>query len=244
MERHSEVRDLTETDARNFEAVYASVGAAAVLPDDVAGLYKMHYIVIAPRLPDPQAQFAGALYVDCRKHLVLGAISLFRRHSAQAFRETRAAVEAAGIAHAIRMDPENFRIFKDDKGSEESRRAAQNRFTSRRLFPPEIPELASLKRCYDKASELSHSNRRTLLPHLNLSQGIFSYQDIRQEDIPLLVTNYLLWLCFAHLAILEAADVVFKDVNGDLEKFRNKLKHVGEKVAQFARSVRSGTSPG
>ena len=233
MERDSEVRTLTETDARNFDVVYKCLGPAATLPDDVAKVYTMHYTAIAPHLPDLPAQIAGALYMACKKHLVLGATSLFRRYASQAFRETRCAVEAAGIAHAIRVDPQNYRVFREDKGSGESRKAARARFTSGRLFPPDIPELAALKSCYDRASELSHSNRRTFVPHLHLSEGMFSYQDIQQKDIPRLITNYLIWLCFAHLAILEAAEIVFKDVNCDLEQIQNERQYVGKKLVRF-----------
>jgi hypothetical protein len=233
VELGSEIRALSEADAGNFRVVYASVGAAAILPDDVAGLYKMHYSAIQHRLPDLPAQIAGALYVACRKHLVMGATALFRCYSTQAFRETRTAVEAAGIARAIRADPENFSIFKDDKGSGASRKAARARFTSKLLFPSDVPEFTRLGECYKKASELSHTNRRTLVPNLDLNEQLFSYQDIRQKDIPRLVVNHLLWICFAHITILEAADLVFNDVSGDLESFRNECRYVGERLARF-----------
>lgn len=81
----SEIRSLFEADERNRQAVYASVGAAVAIPDDLVGLYKMHYAAIVSQLSDYPAQIAGALYVACRKHLALGMTSLFRRYSTQAF---------------------------------------------------------------------------------------------------------------------------------------------------------------
>ncbi len=91
-----------------------------------------------------------------------------------------------------------------------------------------------LGKCYKKVSELSHTNRRTFVPNLNLDEQTFSYQDIRQKDIPRLVVNYLLWLCFAHMAILDAADIVFNDVKSDpIKAFRKERTYVGEKLTRF-----------
>lgn len=234
MGKHSEVKSLNETDTKNFSAVYTRIGTAALLPDDVADLYDLHYKAMSQHFPDFTAQIAGALYVNCRKHLVLGVVSLLRRYSSQAFRETRGALESAGIAHAIQVDPESFRILENDKGSGESRKAARNHFTSTRLFPANVPALAKLKKLYEKASELSHSNRRTFAPHLNVRDATFSYQDIRQEDIPRIVTNHLLWISAAHLKILYAADVVFANTNADFTKFKKERKDLGERLDRFA----------
>ena len=142
VDRASEIKTNNEVDIRNFNAVYSALGAAAILPDDVAALYKMHYSAIERRLPDLASEIAGALYVGCHKHLILGVTALFRRYSAQAFRETRAAIEAAGIARAIRVDPENFHVFMEDEGTGKSRKTARERFTSRLLFPAEISQLS------------------------------------------------------------------------------------------------------
>jgi hypothetical protein len=219
-----------DIDEQNRKAVYARIGAAVELPDDLAGLYTLHYTAIESQLPDYPAQIAGALYVACRKHLVLGITSLFRRYSSQAFRETRAAVEAAGVANDIRRDEESFRIFREDR-DEESRKIARQRFTPAKIF---AGELKQLRHYYDKASELSHTNRRTFAPHLNLSQGTFSYQDVSGDDIPKLITNYLIWICTAHLTILEMADLVFPEAEGEVvTKFKAERRALGERVYRF-----------
>jgi hypothetical protein len=227
----SHINSQFEADEQNRKAVRKSIGAAAALPDDLAELYELHYSAIGTQLPDYPAEVAAALYVACRKHLVLGTTALFRRYASQAFRETRAAVEAAGIASAIRRDEESFRIFREDQGSGESRRAARNRFTSGTLFGG---DLARLKDLYDKASERSHTNRRTFGHHLNLSEGTFSYQDLRDEDIPRQVTNYLIWISAAHLTILEVADLVFPDAEGDaVANFKTERQYLGERICRF-----------
>jgi hypothetical protein len=228
--RPSHIKSQFETDEQNRKEVCARIGAAAALPDDLVRLYGLHYSAIATQLPDYPAQIAGTLYVACRKHLVLGITSLFRRYSSQAFRETRTAVEAAGIANAIRLSDESFRIFREDR-DEDSRKAARKRFIPARLF---VGELARLKEYYDKASELSHTNRRTFGPHLNLGEGTFCYQDLRDADIPKLATNYLIWICVAHMTILEMADFIFSDAQGDLVvKFKRERRYLGEKIYRF-----------
>jgi hypothetical protein len=182
----SHINKQFDVDEQNQQAVRRGVGAASALPDDLVELYALHYRAIAAQLPDYPAEVAAGLYVACRKHLVLGTTSLFRRFSSQAFRETRAAIEAAGIAHAIRQNEESFRIFCEDLGSGESRKVARKHFTSTLLF---AGQLVPFKDLYDKASERSHTNRRTLGAHLNFSEGTFSYQDVRDQDIPNLVTH-------------------------------------------------------
>lgn len=219
-----------DVDEQNRKSVSASLGAVIALPDDVAGLYEMHHNTIANQLPDAPAEVAAALYASCRKHLVLGIAALLRCYASQAFRETRAAVEAAGMAGAIRREPENFRIFSEDR-DEESRKRARKRFSSGNLF---VDELTRLKKYYDKSSELSHTNRRTFLPHISRSDRTFSYQDLRQQDIPKLATNYLLWICATHLTILEVADAVFSEVQGGLVmKFRQERRDLGERLSRF-----------
>ena len=219
-----------EADEQNCKAVYASVGAAGTLPDEVVSLYERQYASIARELPNYAAEVAAGLYVACRKHLVLGIASLFRRYSAQAFRETRAAVEAAGIAGAIRRDEESFRIFREDR-DEASRKAARKRFKPATLF---VGEMTRLQTYYDKASELSHTNRRTFGPHVDFGEKTFSYQDLRDQDIPRLAINYLIWICAAHLTILEMADFVFPDARGDLAtRFRAERQYLGEKICRF-----------
>lgn len=224
------IKNQFEADEQNRKAVYARVGAAGALPDDLVGLYETQYAAIANQLPDYAAEVAGALYVACREHLILGVTSLLRCYSSQAFREVRAAVEAAGIANAIRKNEESFRIFREDR-DEASRKAARKRFKPASLF---VGDLARLQNYYEKASELSHTNRRTFGPHVNFAEKTFYYQDLRDHDIPRLAINYLIWICAAHLTILEIADFVFPDAQGELvEKFRAERQYLGEKICRF-----------
>jgi len=91
-----------------------------------------------------------------------------------------------------------------------------------------------LKVLYNKSSELSHANRRTFSPHLHLKKGSFSFQDVRDEDIPRLIVNYLIWICAAHLIILEVADFVFPEGSGDrVARFKRERQDMGEKLTRF-----------
>lgn len=83
---------------------------------------------------------------------------------------------------------------------------------------------------------MSHTNRRTFAPNINAAERTFSFQDIQERDIPELITNYLIWICGAHMEILEAADFVFPEGEGDsIAKFKRERQHVGERLARFNR---------
>ena len=201
------------------------------LPNDIIKLYNSHYDAVRVSFRGKAATLAGLLYVSCCQGLTMAVAALLRRHSSQAFRETRVAIEAAGIAHEITKDPESLKIFADDRGNPESRKAVRHHFKSKTLFREGA---SSLLAAYNKASELSHRNRRSLIRHIDKSEEYFNYQDLSDSDIPLLANNYLLWICSAHVIILEVADCVFSDNTNDaVTGFRNERQLIRERVARF-----------
>jgi len=216
-----------ERDEENRKQVHAVLGYAADLPDDVANLYTAHHNAIASQLPDATAEIAAMLFARCRMHLVLGTTSLLRRFSSPAFRETRSAVEAAGIAYLIRQNPESFRIYQQDK-DETSRKKFKNHFTSSHLF---AAPMDALKEFYDKCSVLSHTNRRTSHPHVDFDKEVFKYQDL---DDPALLMNYLFWTCLSHIEILKVADHVFAGSTGTaIDNFKQERRRIAEKILRF-----------
>ncbi|NDJ12303.1 MAG: hypothetical protein EBY17_14085 [Acidobacteriia bacterium] len=237
LNRDSVIATVNAFDAHNFDQLKEHLNSSALLPDDVVNLYTIHHEAISPLLNTSRARNAAALFVLCQKHLVLGTISLFRLYSAQMFRETRAAVEAAGIAHLIQTDAKSFEVFSQDDGSEAARKLARKTFTSRALYPSSIPQLALLSDFYDTASMLSHTSGITFVRHLSAGQTVgqmkFGYQDIQRENISRELPKQMFWLCNAHLAILMAADVVFAGLDVDLSKFRQKRKDIFERVQRF-----------
>jgi len=225
-------------DVHNFDQVKQFLKYAAMLPDDVAKLYTMHHEAISPHLTTSAARNAGALFVLCQKHLVLGTTALFRLYSAQMFRETRAAVEAAGIAHAIQTDATSFKVFTEDDGSEAARKLARNTFAPRLLFPKATTELSLLGDFYDTASRLSHTSGLTFVRHLSDSPTVgqmkFLYQDMQMQNMERELPKNVFWLCQAHLAILIAADVVFASTTGaDLAKFAQERRDIFQRLNRF-----------
>jgi hypothetical protein len=180
---------------------------------------------------------ATGLYALCLKHLVVGVTSLFRLYSASAWRETRAAVEAAGMAHAIQTNASHFKVFSEDDGSEPTRKLARTTFRSDVIFPKDIPVLKVLKDFYDVASQLSHTNSITFVQHLNNNatpgQQEFAFQDIPRDTIAGQLPKLLFWTCRAHLAILTASDVVFDGLPADLESFNRERTCVFERLDRF-----------
>jgi hypothetical protein len=249
MKRLSDKSVLTivnEYDAENFAKVVEFLDYTALLPEDLGKLYEMHHKAISPHLTTSSLRVAAGLYVLCFKHLALGTASLFRLYSAQAWRETRAAVEAAGVAHAIQTNPDYFKIFKEDDGSEKTRKVVRNTFKSNVLFPSSVPALEALKTYYDIASQLSHTNTISFVQHLGDSategQRSFSFQDIQPENIAAQLPKMLFWTCQSHLAILVAADNVFPELPADMEPFRKQRSEFFQKLNRFSEKHKSSFS--
>ncbi len=71
----SHIQSQFETDELNRKTVWARLGTAATLPDEITDLYALHQAATADQLPDAAAEVAAALYVYCRKHLHPNGIS-------------------------------------------------------------------------------------------------------------------------------------------------------------------------
>jgi len=245
--KNSAIGHANDIDNANFDSITRDLGAMALLPDDVEKLYTQHHDTIGQHLTTVAARTAGALFVLCRKHLVLGASALFRLYSAQMYRESRAAVEAAGIARLIQIDPEALRVFGSDDGSEAARKLARGTFAPKRLFPDSVPEVHVLSEFYDTASRLSHTSGLTFVRHLSQPSTTgdiaFAYQDILADNINRELPIHVLWLCQAHMLILVAADNIFTDVKADLENFKLERAAVFQRLVRF-NAVRESTASG
>lgn len=244
--KDSAISAVNELDKANFENVSKGFGALGLLPDDVEKLYVQFHDAIGPHLLTPEARTAGALFVLCRKHLALGALSLFRLYSAQMYRESRAAVEAAGIARLIQVDPAAFKVFSEDDGSETARRNARKTFAPAALFPKDKPQMHILADFYDTASRLSHTSGLTFVRHLTQPSGgtaRFSYQDIAVNNVPHELPMHLLTLCQTHITILMAADSILADIKADLESFWQERAVVFGRMVRFFEIYRNKTGP-
>ena len=244
--KDSAISEVNELDKANFENVSKGFGALALLPDDVEKLYVQFHEAIGPHLLTPEARTAGALFVLCRKHLTLGALSLFRLYSAQTYRESRAAIEAAGIARLIQVDPAAFKVFSEDDGSEAARRKGRKTFAPAILFPEGNPQMQLLSDFYDTASRLSHTSGMTFVRHLTQPSGgtaRFSYQDIAVNNVPHEFPMHLLTLCQTHLSILMAADGIFADIKADVASFQEERAVVFGRMVRFFEIYRNKTGP-
>jgi hypothetical protein len=238
--KDSRIVQVNSHDANNFEAAKRQLGYATLLPDDVLKLYELQENLFdSARSPGP-AQMASGLYTLCSKHLILGTLALLRLHSGQACRETRAAVESAGIAYVIQKNPEMYEIFLNDDGSDEAaRKRARNAFKTSVIFPANEPLIHQLLPFYDEASHLSHTNHMTFLQHVSSrkagSQKVtFNYQDISPDSVQSMLPTMLFWLCLAHLFILQATNVVFKGLRKpDVDRFNKECRLVCDRIRRF-----------
>jgi hypothetical protein len=233
----SELAIVEGMDRDNFSGISRECAEAVRFADGVHGLYVMHSDAIDPYLVTVQHKAAAALFIVCRKHLVLGALSLMRLYSAQMYRESRAAVEAAGVARLIVNDMAAFRIFSSDDGTPAAAKKARETFKTKILFPQTVPILKTLYDHYDLASRLSHTSGLTFLRHIvtNPEPGsaLFTYQDIHKDHLKRDVVQHFLWLCMAHLSILISADDTFGSVKARLEEFRRGRAALFSRLAQF-----------
>jgi len=235
--KESIVRVLNDADTHNIEVSFTVLGQMADLPDQIDALYGALNEALKPLMNTEAAQCAGLLYASARTHLATGAIALYRLHASQMSRETRSAVEAAGIARLIQSDKESFEIFLADWDDEQARRAAKNRFTSARLFPKTEADMAPLGEFYAANSDLSHTNRFTLFEHVSLEEDSgnarFSTQDIKHD--PGELKKRLSWMCMAHLGVIVAAQGTFK--TADFSKIIPEGRYLWGRVQRLAESV-------
>lgn len=100
--------------------------------------------------------------------------------------------------------------------------------------------MAVLKKEYDLASNLAHTNRMTYAQHLSVGEGgkgKFTFQDIPKAKINSLLPTYLLWMCHVHVAVLHCVDLTFAGFKSELSDFRHERKYVGDRIKRFRDSL-------
>ena len=233
----SPLDELRQTDENNYALWRKTYENECRIIDDLVACYDTYSKALRSLAISPSQELARAIICGvCRKHLVLGAVALLRRHGAMMHRETRSAVEAAGIAHAIQGSREMLEIFlEDDTKSDHQKlkkKTAKYIFKPETIFPHDIPCLKKLDEFYRTASARSHNNVTSFA--LSVAKGIkgktyIATQDIHSERHFLV---YCLWLCFAHIAILETGDIIFPN-SPDLYKFKCDRQYIAQKVVRF-----------
>ena len=140
------------------------------------------------------------------------------------FRETRAAVEAAGLAFCTMKHKDMLQILLADVGTPETREAVKKPFTQKRIFPKDKRVFRRLGNDYDYCSCRAHSNMAGLASHLTKEGGNrfnIVTQDIQTEQAVTLIPLFLISLWFSHLHILTSVDESFEHlpVTHELEAF-------------------------
>lgn len=232
------VDGLNVQDLHNYSESKKLLGPSSALADDLLKAYAIHDKALTPALRTRAQKIAAVLMHGlCQTHLVVGATCLFRLHTASAFRETRAALEVAGIAYAIQHNPGSLEIFLADEGEDaNARRAAQKTFKPENIFPYSHPLLKVLGNSYKLASQLSHTNSLTLRRHFGEQKPdrvMFHHQDVDPKEAPVHLPKLFFWLCMSHLSILSLLDTVFDDAHYDLTAFRREREYVLDKFCRF-----------
>jgi hypothetical protein len=233
--KESPISKLNRDDFEHFERLADFLGALGRLPDDLHMLYHKLHATLQPSLAVARRQdrVAGVLYTFCHKHLALATVMTLRMYMTPAARETRAAVECAGIARKICEDEHAFEVFRNGQAETKAANVFKQTFSSGNMFPQQDHLLRPLKKFYADASRFSHLNPTTLLQHLNpgvtADQMNVRFQDLRDKE----VGWFVIWTCHAHIAILYLATRTFFAVGADLRKFAEELEAVSERLSRF-----------
>ncbi|MFZ0589610.1 MAG: hypothetical protein WAM39_03955 [Bryobacteraceae bacterium] len=245
-QRTSPLDELRAQDEHNYKEIRKAFENETLIADDVVRAYDLYRKAVEPHLANERMRVASAIVGGiCGQHLIRGALSLFRLHSAQMFRETRSAVEAAGIAHAIQHDEKKLQIFLQDEGRPEQRRKARSTFRPRIIFPDDQPLLKILNDHYEVASLRSHTNVLNFVLHLSKSDEPgrlhIHAQDIPRKRLPQDFPLLLFWLCQAHVSILCCVEIIFPGLPStkQMSDFFHEHRYIFEKVQRFNQNHQS-----
>jgi hypothetical protein len=219
------IDDLKTKDDENYAQISIIFKTEIDLINDLVDLYELCGIALKPHLKDVGARIAGALVFGMgRNHLVRGTLSLSRAHAAPMFRETRSAVEAAGMACCVMKHDDMRDVLLADVGTRETRAAMKKTFTQKRIFPKEKKVFRQLRSDYDYCSWRAHTNMASFMTHIGRTdegQAALQVQDIRSGTATGEVALYFMHLLLSHLHILTSVDESFDhfDVTEKLEEF-------------------------
>ncbi len=236
-----EISAINDNDEKNYKLVREGIGDAAYFPDAVLGVYAGQHELLVRLLQTDQEKHAGALLFGlCIKHLVTGANNLFRGHAGVMYRETRGAIEAAGLAHRLLNDKRTFDTYLADQEYDEvARQAFKDQTRRNQLFPQNAPKIIQkLGEHYDYASKKAHTNRMNFLRNVAYSEakGLseMNLRDFAQENIIPKLPLELGWMCGVHLDILLASClVIFKHPSVDFSEIIDIQNEVWKRLAAF-----------
>ena len=168
-----ELSFIKDHDEQNYRLVREGIGDAAYFPDAVLGIYAGQHELLVQHLQSNQEKHAGALLFGlCVKHLVTGANNLFRGQAGVMYRETRGAVETAGLAYRVLNDTKAFEVYlADHEHDKTARQAFREQTRSKQLFPNTAPAIVQkLGEHYNHASQKAHTNRMNFLRNIGYSK--------------------------------------------------------------------------
>lgn len=249
MPTYSAIADVSKVDEHNSKQILKFFNAECQILDDIANCYHLcGKLLGSSAATQAEALARSFIFGLCRNHLILGGISLIRCHSAMMFRETRIAIETAGTAHAIQTNSEMLEIFLDNDQNlkqRDNKKKVKNAFRPQNLFPHNIPLLKALDDLYRQASSRGHMNMVSFVLHLArnrdkettevLTQDM--HEDRARHELPL----ELIWLCMAHIAILDTCDIIFPGIvsTPQMKPFVDERLYLKGKVLRFRQKHKS-----
>lgn len=244
-----ELSVINDHDEQNYRLVREGIGDAAYFPDAVLGIYAGQHELLAQHLKSNQEKHAGALLFGlCVKHLVTGANNLFRGQAGVMYRETRGAVETAGLAYRVLNDTKTFEVYlADQEHDKKARQAFKDQTRSKQLFPDTAPDIVQkLGEHYNHASQKAHTNRMNFLRNIAYSKergtSEMSLNDFTPQNLIPMLPLELFWMCHVHLDILLTSCLaIFRHVPVNFGEIINTQNEIQERLGAFVEQFGGAT---
>lgn len=239
MPQPTKLDSLRQADEANFTFLANRFSNEIRIIEDLSVCYdKLAEGFSGDYIRSPAQDIAGLIVCGhCGSRLIVATACLMRRYASSMYRETRSAIEGAGISHAIQESREMLDIYmEDEKYKGQRKKAPRHVFKPETIFPNNIPALKQLGDEYNLASARGHMNITTVAFHLARSQKPahtrMNAQDIQDNHLDHHFILHLLWLGFAHLDIFNVVDLIFPDhpLSAEIKRERD---YIGGKLARF-----------
>jgi hypothetical protein len=162
MAKKSSLRVALEQDHHNFGVSEESLGATALLVDDLLDLYdSLGKVVWDTKLkPTDDVALALPLMMKCRLCLVRAATLAMQGHFPECATQTRTAIESCATAKKFHRNPSSANVWL--QAELDDRKKVRQEFSTRELFPKGDQRLDRLRQQYDTNSVLTHVSTHSL----------------------------------------------------------------------------------
>jgi hypothetical protein len=221
---------LREEEQINFLRSRKITGFMPTLVQTLCELYDTLGSLIGESQPSvEQVHGTVPFALACRYELVMGTMMAFRGHLSDSYHFTRRAIELCAFAARISRHPHLMREWRQSWQDLSRYDKVWEKFSSKKLFPDDRPELKELYHPYDLCSKLVHSSAFSISGKIkvaNVGDGqmyTFRYSELQEADVSEPVRTEI-FILRVHLSILRVFESILKTLKvKNPETFSNNL---------------------